>query len=57
MATKIKLEIESDETIVAAKILLKNKNGQTTIEDVQTEPKKQKSEILEGISEDMKQTW
>lgn len=35
--TKIKLDIESDDSIISAKILLKHADGTTSIEDVQTE--------------------
>lgn len=34
--TKIKVDIESDQNIVAAKILLKHANGITTVQDVET---------------------
>ena len=35
--TKIKLDIESDDSIISAKILLRHADGTTSIEDIQTE--------------------
>ena len=35
--TKIKVDIESDQDIVAAKILLKHANGKTEIDDIDLE--------------------
>lgn len=59
--TKIKVDIESDETIIAAKILLKHANGTTEIEDIDTdteESSKKKSKIIEsGIDDAFRETY
>jgi len=61
--TKIKVDIESDENIVAAKILLKNANGTTTVQDVETMADKmnkntRKSTVAEmGVDDSFKEKY
>lgn len=64
--TKIKVDIESDEDIIAAKILLKHSNGQMVVKDVQPETMLDKlhksigkaSAVREsGIDEAFKETY
>ena len=60
MATKIKLEIESDETILSAKLLLRNADGTTSVEDMETTTEKPlaiKKSIEAGVDPDMVSKW
>lgn len=58
--TKIKVDIESDQDIIAAKILLKHANGQTSVENVETttqEPKMIKRKVENGIDSAFMETY